>query len=619
MNTSQKYPVSLPKKEEELVGNYLKRIEIFIDQHHIDHELYSDIEEMVFEKLKNEEKINQINITRILKEVGEPEVIFSDYITEKESGVASEKEGKKQDIPLYDRLKKQEWIRSNDDAYILGISHTLSKKSGLSVGVIRLFLLLLIFFGGISIWIYIIAGLILPIQGKQYTGLSSWGYMRVQVLSLIADIFSNSIASLYQVSKYLLQKIFQIGGVVKKYIFPCVRIIFFGILSIFIFILLLGLLTLAAIYFSGFSIENIDIASLFSTYSVGGVLTGIIATSLLLFSTIVFGVGGKKISSLTLIVTGISILLTLFFGITSILDLVKTYSAQGNFTQEIQGNLDVLDSEVSQYHINLDFLNTQSFLHHLLSRPGVRIQTSNSDGISMQIHYTVAGEKHVSDKIFTGLSPLEINISGKEIRFSYKNGILFQEKVPFSYIKREIVLFIPENIAFSLSPYHSYYFENVHHSEEYETYRNYLPFSCERSLISYSPEEDRFVCYPSEEELEDAKKLFLQNYIIQNFESISPLLHKEEYKRNYYSGYNQVSDWKFTNFSFLDEETLRIRFGDMSLDIDAVMRVEESTEGFLISNFVIEHVDVGPTFHEKYYLNIESIKTFLDKDTQNDE
>lgn len=69
MEKFEQYNLDLSKKEQELVTKYLDKVNHFVKKHDIDNELYQDIEEMVFEKLSKEKKLDQLKIIKILKEV----------------------------------------------------------------------------------------------------------------------------------------------------------------------------------------------------------------------------------------------------------------------------------------------------------------------------------------------------------------------------------------------------------------------------------------------------------------------------------------------------------------------------------------------------------------------
>ena len=69
MDKFKEYNLKLSDKEEKLVNNYLDEIKNFIKKHDIEDEIYSDIEERVFDKLKEEKDLDQVKIKKILKEV----------------------------------------------------------------------------------------------------------------------------------------------------------------------------------------------------------------------------------------------------------------------------------------------------------------------------------------------------------------------------------------------------------------------------------------------------------------------------------------------------------------------------------------------------------------------
>jgi hypothetical protein len=69
MDKFTQYKLKITDKDKELVKTYLQKMKKFVEKHNIEKELYDDIEEMVFEKLSNQKKLDQLSITRVLKEV----------------------------------------------------------------------------------------------------------------------------------------------------------------------------------------------------------------------------------------------------------------------------------------------------------------------------------------------------------------------------------------------------------------------------------------------------------------------------------------------------------------------------------------------------------------------
>lgn len=60
--------------------------------------------------------------------------------------------------------------RSADNVVIAGVCAGVADYFGLNVGVLRLVTLLLILFGGLSIWVYLILWLVLPRGSRQLSG-----------------------------------------------------------------------------------------------------------------------------------------------------------------------------------------------------------------------------------------------------------------------------------------------------------------------------------------------------------------------------------------------------------------------------------------------------------------
>ena len=173
MEKFEQYKLNISEKDKILVMNYLEKLKNFTTKHNIEEELYNDIEEMLFEKLQVEENLDQLKIIKIIKEVWEPEVIFSDYIE-----IKSNLEEKEINDIFYKKMINSWWIRDNENAIFLWISKTLADKIQISVLLVRILLLILIFPLWMSIWIYILAWLILPVKWIDY----NWKNLKIVLI-----------------------------------------------------------------------------------------------------------------------------------------------------------------------------------------------------------------------------------------------------------------------------------------------------------------------------------------------------------------------------------------------------------------------------------------------------
>ncbi|MDR0771807.1 MAG: hypothetical protein LBF15_01810 [Candidatus Peribacteria bacterium] len=65
-------------------------------------------------------------------------------------------------------------------------------------------------------------------------------------------------------------------------------------------------------------------------------------------------------------------------------------------------------------------------------------------------------------------------------------------------------------------------------------------------MIWYSVDEEKFICELNEAEIKDMGKKYLEVYVIKNFDEISSITHKNEYKRAYWNDRVwETTDWEF--------------------------------------------------------------------------
>lgn len=72
----------LDKNLLKIIENYTNDLQKFITENRLDSELAKDIEERIFEKIEQLENPNRKNILSILSEIGTPEEIFAEEISE---------------------------------------------------------------------------------------------------------------------------------------------------------------------------------------------------------------------------------------------------------------------------------------------------------------------------------------------------------------------------------------------------------------------------------------------------------------------------------------------------------------------------------------------------------
>ncbi|MDD4151966.1 MAG: PspC domain-containing protein, partial [Candidatus Gracilibacteria bacterium] len=359
MDKFEQYKLDLSEKDKKIVQDYLDKLNNLTKKYNIDKELYNDIEEMLFEKLQAEENLDQLKIIKIIKEVGEPEIIFSDYIEVNE--INNNKTSEKKEEYIYQKLLNNGWLRDNENAIFLGISKTLADKLQISVLLVRILLLILIFPLGISIWVYILVGLILPVKGIDYSGKSNISYFKTQIILVIKNGIYNLITSFMKLMRFIPVKILIILKSIFvfciKNILPVFRFFIFGLIGLFLSFGLIGLITIGSLYFTNFNFENIDFVQSLPNYFIFGIIFGIISITIFTIFSFIYGFSKKIINKYILSFGLISFIIALFLGISTGFDLIQKYSNKNEFTQKTEINI----GNTGSYIINLNDLKETSF------------------------------------------------------------------------------------------------------------------------------------------------------------------------------------------------------------------------------------------------------------------
>lgn len=605
MNKFEQYKLNLTQKQKDLVNNYLTKVRKFVEKYEIEKELYQDIEEMVFEKISFEKEISDFRIIQILKEVWEPEIIFSDYV---ESSDKIEWE------LIYEKLESSWWIRDNENAIFLWISETLSKKIWISVLMIRILIVVLCIFWWLSAWLYILAWILLPVKWVDYSWKSTLSYFRTQLILVIKNWSFNLTKSFANTLAFVTTKWFTFIKAIFKFIFenifPIFRFIIFGIIWVIFCFCILWLLIIWSLYFTKFSIENIDFTSTLPDYFIYSILFGVLALFVFAIFSFLYGISKKVLNWYVLWIWWISFLLALFLWISTWFDLLQKYSTRNEFLQTTQTEISNTWSYV------LDLSKFERSIHFdIWWNWRIKLENSTWSILKIDVKNTIFWNEEIYKNISSWFSDISMSKDENNLKVNFKDSKVFSHKVPFSPIKKEITVYIPKDIKLTLK-WSSYYFQNAFLSNEFEKYKNYLPNYCYNREISFSENEKKFVCSPDESELKNAKQEYLKNYVVKNFDEITILRHKNEYKRKYYNYSWDYSDWNFWDL-FFDRENDRklfITFSDRSLDINASLNIEETQTWVTISDFTILSTNIDQNnFDKEYYEDVSSIKEFTEE------
>lgn len=70
--------LKITERQQKIIKDYLDSLKKYVKKHHIEMEVYNDIEEMLYEKLSKAKCLDDLTIKKSIKEVWEPKDIFSD-------------------------------------------------------------------------------------------------------------------------------------------------------------------------------------------------------------------------------------------------------------------------------------------------------------------------------------------------------------------------------------------------------------------------------------------------------------------------------------------------------------------------------------------------------------
>lgn len=608
MDKFEKYKLSLNEKQKDLVLDYLEKIKKFVDKHEIETELYNDIEEMVFEKLWNETEFSDLKIIKILKEVGEPEVIFSDYVQEKTSTTKET-----QSELFFIKLEKMGWVRDNQDAIFLWISKTLWEKIGISTLAVRIVLLILIFPLGLSIWLYILAWILLPLKWVDYSNDSVYLFFRKQIVFAVRNWVYNLSASFLKIFPFVTKKIFElvkyVFNFVVKNIFPIFRFMFFAFIWVSIWFAIVWLLVVLSLYFTNFSIQNIDFLASFPYYFLYAVLTWIYALSIFAFSSIAYWIS-KKIPNKYLISSSfVALLISIFLFVSTWLDLVQKYTWLNEFKQEV--SLNIWNSW--SYILDLWNYDNWSIDFGFSRKNSIKLVNSTWSELKLEVKNIVVWNEDIFKKYTNSFSPISLSNLDNNIKLSFSDNKVYAKKVPFAPVSREFVIHVPIWVKLTLRNYY-FYFENAFTSNEFEKYSNFLSSDCRFNEVFFNQSQNNFICNPSDIDLLVGKREYYSSILRENFSDLIPLKHQENYKREYYNDYWIYSDWMIHNIYWNNDQDDRVYvdFWDKSLNINANFDIQETWTWLILNDFSVTDIFLDDdVFERKYYKDLELIDKFM--------
>ena len=604
MEKFQEYNLTLNQKEKNMVINYLNNIKNYIKAKNIDMDCYNDIEEMVFEKLSKSSELNQLKIKQILKEVWEPSDIFGDIWVE----------NTKQDQTFYEKMIFNGWFIQKENAMILWICSLLSQKFSIPVLFIRILFIFWFLFLGLSFWLYFLAWIFIPVYWIDYSEKSMFQYFVFQLKHCIKFWISNFLKLFIILFKKIMNLIKTIFKFFIDNFWPVIRFWFFGLIWFFLSFAILWLVWVLGFSLWGFSFENVDFFTNLSPFLNIALVLWIIWLSIFTFSSFSFWLAKKSLNKYFLFSAFISLVVSFLFFTMFWVEISKKYT---NF-ETIKSNYDVnLSWTWGNLDLKLDLFNNENRLDFFnISWIEIALWTWNV--LKAEFIDKIYWDEEITSKIKQNLSQLEVKTNWNKIDFKYQNDKVFKDKVPFSFINRKIILYVPKNYTLKFDSNNYFKITWVELSKKIQKYSKYSYDDCNNSKIYFDNSDNKFYC-ENENNLQTARKSYIEDYLIKNFDSWSKITHKSKYKREYYDDWFEDFDWKVDSINWLDDNTLELTISDKTITLTSKISIKENENNVEVLSQELKKLDYtredydenDKKFEQKYYNNTEFLSGAL--------
>lgn len=603
------YNLEIDEKCKTLVMQYLQSIKDHVENNWLDDECYSDIEEMFFEKLASLKQINELNIKKIIKEVWEADVIFWEW---------QQKTNSNQDnLNFYQKLKISAWEYQNDDAIVLWISGILAKKLGLTVWIVRLVLLFLMLFWGLSVWLYFLLWLILPVKGLDYNSKNLTNLIRRQLFYVIKKSIKNVIKSIFLFFPFVIKKTFELIKIIFTNLKPILRFFAFWISWIVFLSFVLVAIFVLAFYYSNFSVWNIVIFSELPIFWVYATIFGLISVLILWIWSLFFAFGSKIFNKNLYILAILSIFVSIFFCIVTGLDLAKKYIWENNFSQKVEYEFQNSDTSVS---LDLNKFRNK-FLDWVWEINQFELIKTDDKKLTFELKTTIYAWDDIANKLKNNFNDLELNKSWNHFSLGYKQDKTFKNEVPFSFYTHKLVIYVPKDLKLDLNRYWYYSLRSnwEYIKPEYSKYWDFWSNDCYNKTIYFNNNEQKFVCELNN--LEVLRQNYIENYLVRNFDNWSKITHKTKYKReDYYEDNYYDFDWNMDWFKWIWENELEVSFSDKTISLTSKLNIKENETSIEVIWQELTRLEFSRLwyydweyrkFREEYYNSVEYLSPLI--------
>jgi len=543
----EKYRVS--ENSHKFLEKYLEKMKNFIDNNNIEIEVYDDIEERISEKFNDninsstKKEISDKIIVDIVNEIWEASEIFKDLVLE---DIKKEKT-KNFSFKKHFSNKNKQITRNSKKWMFFWVCYWLSQRFQIDPLWIRLLFILWIFFGWVSIIIYIALIFLLPnkknnnnnediidefqdvtndliknlktatkkiknenkknfskqssdwIKNEKEEYVNNYNDNRNSnfIVRFFISIFDFIKAVFIFIFIFIKQSIILAFWLTKKWLIIAFHSSRIGV-SILILIIwipiLLAFLFLSWFTFTDFVFDNqslfLNIHLFFKIW-----LVWIISSFAFITIWISLKLLRWKLLSNTLLLSWI-ILLFFFIFVWSVgfFNTLEKYTNTYTKTEIFEFD----NKEVVLDNFKVFWTNNNYFINWINWIEKVDFRVANWDKLKMEVKSFInTKNKQEADKIFSKLKKIEPKIS-PSLHFWIENKDTFTWIVPFSFLRREITFYIPKNINFqvwTIKKANINYVSNLYYRNKENIFRaNWLHRECREKSLKFLQEKNWFLC-----------------------------------------------------------------------------------------------------------------------------
>lgn len=541
----------LSEVSSDFLEKYLQRVRKYIDKNNLESDLYLDIQERISEKFSElSQPISNKAVIDIVNEIGEPEEIFSDLLIDWAGD--SHRKNKFYDgekiKDFFSETTTQKLSLSSQDSMIGGVCGGIAQRFWIDSLWVRLAFLIGLFLFGVTFVVYIVLWILLPKENKvqkaqpriqtQKLTLSSQDKMIAWVCGWIAQrlfidplwirlgfiigafffwitfviyialwillpkkndykpsqIVQDSKKNLEEVknkSSGIFGKIFQVLKNIIKFIIKIMIIglkIFMTLFALFIiFACIAPILFLMGILFTDFHIYNQVLFENVHPYLIFG-------GSWFLFMLLFFILGliwkifhGKIIANMLMIIGFLGSFVAIFIAGLGFFNSAINYTNVYSTSQKIQ-----LDS-YSQQAVHIDAFGESYQNNGLIVNwvDYVEFKQTQQENPYVEIQSVINFSDEENAKIyFQNLQDFSLEETSNDI-YIWVDSI-FKEKTSYQFLRRNIILYIPENQSVKLGNVTHGNLRNRIYADDEAYY--YGLWKCENASISYLQDKQNFTC-----------------------------------------------------------------------------------------------------------------------------